>query len=184
MEADRFDILTRSLSSRRGAIGLGALLGMSRAISLAEIAAKEEKKGAKGKKRKKCRGNKTKCGRGCCVTTGAKPNCCPTAKGKACTNLASDPANCGSCGFSCAAGKVCAGGLCWDSCPEASGCFGAKLCNTNDLCVAVNGVAVCSVGGNCFALTDCSTDPAVCPAGTACADICCGNASKTCRTPA
>jgi hypothetical protein len=182
MDAQQFDTLARILAlgvSRRAA--LTGLLGILATFTLRP---RVESAGKKGKKRKKCRGNKTKCGHGCCLTTGAEPDCCPSGKGKRCTNLDSDPANCGSCGNACAAGKVCVRGLCWDLCPEASGCFGAKLCNTNDLCVEINGVAVCAVGGNCFALTDCSTDPTICPAGSACAAICCGNASATCRSPA
>jgi hypothetical protein len=183
MDADRFDGLVRSLSSRRTVVRLGALLGVKTALSAADLGARKRKK---RRKRKTCRGAKISCGRACCALAGTNPDCCPAAKANVCTNLATDPANCGRCGLACGAGKVCAGGLCWDPCPEPSGCFSGevRLCNGQNLCVSVDGVAVCAVGGNCFALTDCSADPGLCPAGSACADICCGAASGTCRTPA
>ena len=183
MDAVRFDTVARSLASRRGALGLGFLLGVQATLPPAGLDAKRRK----NRKRKTCRGGKIKCGRACCAAGGVTPDCCPAATGKkkVCTNLSRDAANCGRCGNACASGKVCAAGLCWDPCPEPSGCFDGQVrpCNGQNLCVAVDGVAVCAVGANCFTLPDCSNDPEICAAGTACADICCGNATRTCRTP-
>ena len=180
MDSGRRDGFARFLrhgATRRGA--LGALLAVL-PISSEVLDAKKRKK---GKKRKLCRGAKVRCGRGCCLRNGLQPDCCPAETGKACTNLATDFGNCGACGIACDAGKVCAAGLCWLPCPEASGCFGAKLCEGNNLCVAVDHIAVCAASATCDQLTGCTSDPAACPAGTACAAICCGNEANTCRTP-
>jgi hypothetical protein len=177
MESARLDGLALILGrrgTRRGT--LGALLGLL-SISNDSLAAK------KRKKRKRCRRATVRCGRRCCRTAGLRPDCCPTTTGKRCTNKKTDPANCGACGNACDAGEVCVAGLCWRTCPEASGCFGAKLCDGGNLCVAVDGVAVCTVSATCDQLVDCTTDPAACPVGTACGAICCGNAAQTCRTP-
>lgn len=51
---------------------------------------------AKKRKKKKCKGGTTKCG-------------------KKCVNLKTDSANCGACGTACPAGQVCANGVC--GCP-------------------------------------------------------------------
>jgi hypothetical protein len=184
MDPSRFDATLRRFAASAGrrdavrsltALGLGALAGLA---GLGTGAAASTRK-----KRQRCRGKKIRCGRGCCKTNGSRPDCCPTRKSKVCTNLATDPANCGACGITCDEGKVCAGGLCWLPCPEASGCFGAKLCEGGNLCVAVDGVAVCAVSATCDQLTGCTIDPAACPAGTTCAAICCGADANTCRTP-
>jgi hypothetical protein len=181
LDPRRFDSVIRRLPevTRRGllaAVSTGLIsLGPGRVTTA-----------KKRKRRKRCRGAATKCGRSCCALAGPNPNCCPTPQGKVCTNLSTDPGNCGVCGNACAAGKVCAAGLCWDPCPEPSGCFlgQVRLCNGQNVCVSVDGVSVCAVGGNCFALTDCSSDPELCQVGSACAAICCGTATATCRTPA
>ena len=81
---------------------------------------------------------------GCCSKASS---CCPDGKpgsGNLCTNVNSDPANCGGCSKTCALGTRCANGVCTASCPA-----GQTLC-----------------GNQCVDLT---RDPANCGA---CGHIC------------
>src|SRR5690349_16497994 len=55
-----------------------------------------------------------------CAAESAPPDdpaaCALTTCGTACTNVQTDPANCGACGVSCGAGLVCNLGACSSSC--------------------------------------------------------------------
>src|SRR5262245_27653151 len=92
------------------------------------------------------------------------PGACPGATlcGDHCTNIASDPDNCGKCGNACAAGEVCSVGLCAVVCsggstqcddrcvdiasdPENCGACG-KACAPAELCSAAQCSQVC-LGG-------------------------------------
>lgn len=77
---------------RRGFLGLAA--GLS-ALALGHTTTVEARR-KKRRKRKKCKGDTSKCG-------------------KACVNLNTDNANCGSCGVVCTNGRTCNAGTC--ACP-------------------------------------------------------------------
>ncbi len=67
-------------------------------------------------------------GEGCvgkCVCSPPK-QVCGTGSAAVCTNVSTDPANCGSCGNACAAGQVCSGGTCQQTCAA-----GFTLCGTS-----------------------------------------------------
>jgi len=86
--------------------------------------------------------------------------------GGACVQLATDGANCGSCGTTCAAGEVCSAGRCEISCAAP--------------------LAVCGEGA-AARCADLRSDPSSCGScGTACADgqLCAGGACvETCAAP-
>jgi hypothetical protein len=88
---------------------------------------------------------------GCCAKG---TNCCPDGKpgsGNRCTNVESDPANCGRCNNVCPSGQRCSTGVCTSSCPA-----GLTLC------------------GN--ACVDLSRDPTNCGA---CGNVCSSEACCT-----
>jgi hypothetical protein len=103
-----------------------------------------------------------------------------------CTNLDTDPANCGECGIACAANENCVGGQCeFKVCPEASECQVAVLnedgsctnvpltgdpcddglqCTTEDSCLngtCVGGGNPCAQGETCVE----GSDPLTCVGG-------------------
>jgi hypothetical protein len=199
-------LLDAGLSRRRLGLALRGL-GLSGGLSLALAGNSTAKKGKKkkckgGKKRcgKKCvdaQNDSLNCGRcgaicprftfcsggqcgvacgasGFCAIDSATPDCCDGT----CTNLKTDPANCGTCGQECSIGEVCVEGLCWTPCPVASDCEvgggGPKFCAANVLCAAVAGTPVCVAGAECAQVVDCTDDVNACPVGTACAALCCG----------
>jgi hypothetical protein len=117
---------------------------------------------------------------------------CPTGQSTcagSCTDVSTDPANCGSCGAACAAGFVCTagactcpvgelscGGVCVDPATDPANCGSCDsacpsgLVCTSGTCGCPTGDSAC--GGSC---TDTQTDPAncggcglVCQAGSAC----------------
>jgi len=57
-----------------------------------------------------------------------------TACNSTCTNVQSDPSNCGACGTVCAAGQVCNAGQCMGSFPNGAACGSANQC-TGGFCV-------------------------------------------------
>ena len=110
------------------------------------------------------------------VCTGGE-QCCPSG----CTNVNTDPDNCGSCGNACVPGGACAGGACQT-------CNGGPLCAGVDQCCpsgCVNTTSdpnncgscgnVCAKGDSCVG-GSCQTSP-VCGSGPACVspETCCSN---------
>lgn len=101
MHDDHFDRIFAEMASGapRRAV-LGSLVGLL-------AAGLDERANARRKKRKKkCKGGKTKCG-------------------KQCFNLLSDNLNCGACGNACGGGQSCSGGVC--VCPAGQS-FVASAC--------------------------------------------------------
>lgn len=102
--------------------------------------------------------------------------------GGICIDLVSDPSNCGACGVFCAAGQVCAAGVCMLSNPTCApgfiNCGGIcrNLATDPSNCGACG--AVCVAGEDCAAGACTLADPSCagvdCPAGEICA-------SGTCR---
>ena len=66
-----------------------------------------------------------------------------------CSNLNTDPANCGTCGNNCGANASCSGGTCAISCPT-----GKKVCFANNSCIPSN---------SCCQSGDCTLTGQVCP---------------------
>lgn len=122
MDADRFDVMARMLSTplpRRAPLVaiVAAALGIS-ARAKSDVLGK--------KKKKKCKGNTKKCGKRCIPKT----ECCEACGSKTCCNgacvdLATDPTNCGVCSRRCAKNE-CLNGACPcgtnNSCPTGCGC--------------------------------------------------------------
>lgn len=114
---------------------------------------------------------------------------CPTG----CTDLKTDPKNCGTCGNACVAGDNCADGGCSVLClgetiacenvcvnpkTDNAHCGGCTACDAGLLCVAGG------CGPNCGPLTGCPPAPAT---PTSCVDTTndpknCGACGKTCQT--
>jgi hypothetical protein len=178
MDADRFDLLTRSLiaPSRRGfsraLAGLGLVGGLDSLLSLADAGAKKRKH---QNRKKKCKNGKKKCGKKCILKTQccSAADCqtgatcedgtcvCPSERAEcdgACVDLASDGANCGACGYACST-DTCIHGAC--TCNDGADC--PDECST--CFTRVEGGKVC---GFLLIPQFCDTD-ADCPLGTACA---------------
>lgn len=102
---------------------------------------------------------------------------CETCGGAGCTDLQSDPANCGGCGVVCPTGAACASGAC--QCAQGEACGGTCVNTASDpqncgACgVACNPAQVCSLGacsGMCAAgllkcgssCVDAMSDPSNC----------------------
>lgn len=105
-----------------------------------------------------------------------------------CTDLQSDPSNCGSCGNVCGSDQTCVSGVCQTAaCPAGfANCDGnaANGCETNidtdpnncGACGNVCGSGQVCVGGVCQAVT-----APTCPAGSACGDACADSTSGHCQ---
>ena len=108
-----------------------------------------------------------------------------------CKDVLTDPAHCGSCSHACAAGQVCAQGVCMAG---AAKCTAPQtLCN--GACVDLTAPANCGTCGNaCATGQSCNAGVCACPAGqTACNGICldtqisndnCGACNQACATGA
>lgn len=70
------------------------------------------------------------CVSGVCGGCGTGLNACSGT----CTNVQSDPSNCGACGTACLAGQVCTAGQCMGSFPNGAACVSANQC-TGGFCV-------------------------------------------------
>jgi len=179
IDADRFDALSRALStprSRRTALSalLGALLGKALPGPSLEAAAARKQNGrdvgaaacvAPGAKR--CRKDIDCCATPCkrkkrkCLPCPAGTEYCETSA--ACVDLQTDHANCGSCGHDCGT-QVCESGLCTDigvtcdPCPQDLVCEGSTgLCR----CPAERPV-VCPFRNGGYCSANLSTDPERC----------------------
>lgn len=117
MDGKRFDTLVRTLESRFSRRStLGALTALAAGGVLVEQA----------DARKKCKGNKKRCGDRCIP----KKNCCKDSNcpsGKSCIGGRCIDSGGGSCPGGCPANQVCDGGVCvaaGDVCPTAFVCNG------------------------------------------------------------
>lgn len=86
--------------------------------------------------------------------------------GPSCSDLASDPMNCGSCGFACVG--TCTSGYCdpAGACSDDSGCDDGLACNGQEWCEsASNGASFCRAGSphDCADRHDCTRDTCVEP---------------------
>lgn len=176
MDGQRFDALTKSLSStsRRRALRLlagGALGGVLAKVGLAEAAAQET--AAVGDR---CRRNRD-CDR--------NERCC----NRRCINVLSDERACGACGNRCGSGETCINGACFRSCRGAR----PGVCNTNS-CGNLCGCNTTFNGGNgdgvCESLRGSCTDARVCDQNTDCRDGeicvndgCCAGKPRVCARP-
>ena len=121
------------------------------------------------------------CSSGTGSTVDAGPQC-PTGSslcGSTCVSLATDNANCGTCGTTCGNGEVCSKGTCSTSCGG-----GTTLCGStcNDTKVDPNNCGACGTkcaagevcsGGKCA--TSCASSET--PCGSACVDTMTDNAN-------
>jgi hypothetical protein len=181
MDGSRFDTLTRSLTERGprrtllrllsgGALGLA---GWTHAQPAQLVAAKKCKKIRNKQKRKKCRAKAKACVPSCagkvcgddgcggvCGGCGAGLTCCA---GK-CVDVATNPANCGSCGRSCISGG-CIHGACTctteTQCPATCDCFQRlqgepSACAPGDSATPCDEDADCALGSICAVGAICS----------------------------
>jgi hypothetical protein len=180
VDADRFDLLARSLvtSSRRGLsralAGLGIVGGLSPLLAVTDAEAKKKRK----KKKKKCKKSQKKCGKKCIPKT----SCCTSADcggGATCQNGAclcpSGQKDCqgacvpeDDCCPACTGGRVCVAETC--ECPTGQqDCQGT--CIPNDECCPA-----------CAAGQVCDSGFCVCAADTIdCGEFCCDPADEICH---
>jgi hypothetical protein len=172
MDASRFDAATRSLTagaSRRKAITL-VIGGM---LSTRAQTATEAKK--RKRKKKTCKSGLVKCK----VKMGKK-------KKTICVDAQTDPANCGGCNRSCAAGIACVNGACQDvatctpACPNGRDCFeGSCTCAAHGECEVRADPSgewcVNPPGHPTVFVCGCLEGYTVCAAGERCSN-CCSNA--------
>lgn len=96
----------RAVTRGLAGLGIGVLVPLVGSAEVEEEAVRCAKPGrACGRGKKCCNG--LVCRTGKCACASGKTIC-----GARCRNLKTDPANCGSCGFACPAGAVCAGEFC------------------------------------------------------------------------
>ena len=134
----RMDALARDLAggqiSRRGA--LARLTGAAATTLVPSFLLADEALAACPPSRKcgsKCCPQGAKCKRGKCKCKSGLKKC-----GKKCVNVATDPANCGSCGRACASGQTCANGQCTGGTTTQPVCGdgkaeGSEICDGADL---------------------------------------------------
>jgi hypothetical protein len=173
MDRNHFDNLARVLgshSSRRRFGGLLVALGIGSSVVAAD---------AKKRRKKKCRGNKKKCGKKCILKTqcckdadcGAGGSCqggtcqCPAGK-KPCRGTCIPDADCCADG-ECGAGRFCAGGVCvigQGTCPaQADHCVDVVHCPldnspTNCVCMRTTSGAIRCGANEVLGSDPCETD--------------------------
>jgi hypothetical protein len=113
-------------------------------------------------------------------------DCCVDSAGMAtCTNLQSDPANCGACGQACDATAMCDAGQCvtqqqdQGACDVSMPCTDSIPCQDNPNCnswVRADGAGCfCGTRIDCFDILECGPGN-TCPNGMTCVSNCCGPA--------
>ena len=120
---------------------------------------------------------------GCCDKAS---NCCPGGRpgSGTCTNVLSDPDNCGHCGNACPAGQRCSGGACVTTCPPGKTLCGHTCVDTTrDITNCGQCGNICGTsfpgccGGQCVNLSDnnsnCGVCGNACPPGRLCAGLQC-----------
>ncbi len=155
MEPSQFDELTKALAtatSRRHALKtiaatIGGLLGLS-SIGTAFANCKPNGIG--------CNTNTQCCSGGCCHGT--------------CTNLSSNPSNCGSCGHTCGTNQICQNSQCVTPCTANEGTCSTNTdcCSgncSNGICCGSGQVGLCN--GSCA--TPCDNPNGACSDGSFCA---------------
>lgn len=115
------------------------------------------------------------CGDQCCSPGSA---CCGLPLG-GCTDLTSDPSNCGACGNQCPAGQPCQHGIC-GGCPA-----GTTFCPDSPTGPCVNTQTDSYNCGSCG--NQCPQQPCIdgkcgCPGGKVCGNVCCGVCQTCDRT--
>jgi hypothetical protein len=147
-----FDQLTRSLTQpRRVVVNALAAAGLAIFSRLGSDDDAQAKK--KHKKRKKCKGGTTRCGKKACCR--ADQNC---VNGK-CQDKKDEAGNCLS-DDDCAPGQTCKGGLCVEVVP---GCGDVGDCDAGEVCI--NGSCVV-IAGTCDAAADhCAVNESLCNEG-------------------
>jgi hypothetical protein len=174
MDDNRFDtfvlVLNRVVPRR---VALAGVLGTALAGLLTRLGV--ETAASRKRKRKKCKGDKKKCGKKCILKTACCGGCAAgeTCCDGTCRDLAADGANCGACGRVCAS-ATCIHGAC--GCADGGACPALCDCRTSVegelACTAKPGEPFvecendddCPLGANCF-------DAAV---GTICSGVCQG----------
>lgn len=185
MDGSQFDRLTKTLNSRRTALG-GLLGGLTLpVVGIAPTNARSHR-GPSVRAEKK-RKNKKKCPADlltCTIKQGKK-------KKTNCVDAQTDPLNCGGCGVTCAAGQSCQGGRC--ACTPGTCSSLKKTCGTwPDGCGGrTPSCGTCGTGStpSCNGGT-CATCPATCLGfGCSCANLpdgstlCFINISANCKAP-
>jgi len=112
---------------------------------------------------------------------GAGDCCVDSAGGVTCTNVESDPANCGACGQACGTNGVCEAGQCvvqdQGPCDTDPANFCGNTVPCQDSCLSWQRAdgqgCFCATAAFCFALPHCEGG-AGCPDGMTCVHNCCG----------
>lgn len=192
MDANRFDVVTRSLSkilSRRAAWGGVFASGLSTVLAHWRTDGADAKK----KKKKKCKGNKQKCGKKCILKTeccggcgeqrccdGICADCCDNADCPTGATCEAGFCVCGIGGTNC--GDTCADlitdgancGSCGNACATGSCVNGTCTCLTVDDCPEGCGCVERAEGGSACATTpetqESCDDDEDCPLGAFCID--------------
>jgi hypothetical protein len=74
------------------------------------------------------------CVGGVCTAEGVTCAAGQALCGSFCVDLATDPHNCGACGFTCGAGSVCGAGVCGVPCNAAGDCPQGHTCTSAGVC--------------------------------------------------